>query len=233
MTRVGNVIEIAVVALALLVAAAGCSTRAVLASPAGARQLQPVAPGQNEPEDRKIVRNAALHLLTPSEDDFPAIIESARKLCLDAKGYVSEESSTSITLRIPNQRLDDTLTALSMMGTVAAKNVTGRDVTTEYTDLDIRIDNARNLERRLEDILKKAGTVAEVLEVERELSRVTLALEQLEGQKRMLNNQITFASLTLKLGKAFAQPVSRTRKGPLGWAFYEMYRGVRWLFVRG
>jgi hypothetical protein len=188
----------------------------------------------DEPQDRKIVRNATLHLLTPTEDDFPSVIDRARKLCLDGGGYVSAESSSSITLRIPNEGLDDALTALSMMGTVVRKDVAGRDVTAEFTDLEVRIDNARKLESRLKDILKAAGTVPEILEVERELSRVTLELEQLEGRRRLMDDQTALATLRLTLGIPIVQPQpTRVRKGPLGWALYELYRGVKWLFVRG
>jgi hypothetical protein len=162
--------------------------------------------------------------VTGTEHEFPDIIEGARKLATGAGGYVVEESSTSIALRIPNERLDSVLASLTTLGKVTRKNVTARDVTAEYTDLEIRLDNARALEGRLKEILKQASTVAETLDVERELARVTLELDKLEGQKRLMNSQITFATLRLTLS-------GRIRKGPLGWAFYGLYRGVKWLFV--
>src|SRR5262245_1326557 len=136
----------------------GCSTRKLAVAPSGALQLRP-APAPNEPQDRTIVRNAAMQMLTGTAAEIPAVIESARKRAGEAKGYVFEASSPSIGLRIPSARFDGVIGALSTLGKVTQKNVTARDVTAEFVDLEIRIDSARKLEARFKEILRQANGV--------------------------------------------------------------------------
>jgi len=75
----------------------------------------------------------------------------------------------------------------------------GRDVTEEYIDLEARLRNLRRQEERLLEILDRAESVKDVLEVERELGRVRGEIERLEGRLRYLSNRVEFATITVEL----------------------------------
>lgn len=81
-------------------------------------------------------------------------------------------------------------------------------------DIPVTIDKARELARKVQD----------VLEVEKELSRVTLELERLKGQMRTMKRETTYASFRLSVEE-------EVTPGPLGWVFYGSYKAVKWLFV--
>lgn len=178
-----------------------------------------------DPEaDRKLVRDAILTVEVGSDDAVAPALEQARVLTEATGGYVSWEGPGTMTLRIPDARLDETLDRLGELGDVERREVSVRDVTASFTDLQIRLDNARALQARLRALLDRAETVADVLAVERELARVTVEVESLEGQMRLLQNQVAYSTVRLEVYDG-ATP------GPLGWVFVGAYEVVKWLFV--
>lgn len=174
--------------------------------------------------DQKLVRNAYLTVETDDEEDFEPAIRKLAELARSLDGYVASESKTSILFKIPTTRLDEALEAVKRLGKVTNANVTVQDVTAQYVDLQIRIDNLRRLRTRLQELLIAGQNVQEVLEVEKELARVTRELEQLEGQMRLLQNQVGYATVSVDLEESVSP-------GPIGWIFYGTYKAVKWLFV--
>ncbi len=174
--------------------------------------------------DQKLVKNAYVTLEMDDEDEFEPAIRKLAELAKLHKGYVVDESKTNITFKVPTEKLDEVMVALRKLGDVTQQNITVSDVTGQYVDLQIRIDNLRRLRTRLQELLVQGQTVTEVLEVEKELARVTRELEQLEGQMRLLQNQVGYATVRAN----FEESVS---PGPIGWIFYGTYKAVKWLFI--
>lgn len=176
---------------------------------------------------RKLIRNASVELGVPEEEDAEAAVDAARALAEQADGYVAFEGPGSITLRIPDARLDATLDALAALGRERRRDVRTADVTAQFTDLEIRLANARALQTRLRALLDQAESVEDVLAVERELARVTTEVEQLEGQMRLLQNQIAYSTVAVRV----VAEGEEVRPGPLGWVFVGAYEAVKWLLV--
>ncbi len=174
--------------------------------------------------DQKLVKNAYVTLEIDDEDDFEPAIRKLAELAKLHKGYVVDESKTNITFKVPTDKLDVVMVSVRKLGEVTQQNITVSDVTGQYVDLQIRIDNLRRLRTRLQDLLVEGQTVTEVLEVEKELARVTRELEQLEGQMRLLQNQVGYATIRANLEESVSP-------GPIGWIFYGTYKAVKWLFI--
>jgi uncharacterized protein YPO0396 len=158
------------------------------------------------------------------EDEFPAKIERAAKLARGMDGYVSGETEESITMMVPTERLDEALDDLSKLGEVTERDIDVQDVTRQYTNLQVRIDNLRKMRNRLKELVEQSVTVEEVLKVERELGRVTSELEQLEARMRVLERDTTYATIRVY----FEEKVT---PGPVGWIFYGTFLAIKWLFV--
>lgn len=77
---------------------------------------------------------------------------------------------------------------------------------------------------RLAALLERATTVEEILAVERELGRVTESLTLLEAKLAAQSTRVDFAEVRLHV----EDPPS---PGPVGWVFYGLFKGVKWLFV--
>ena len=173
---------------------------------------------------RKLVRNAWLELEVGGEDERRHINSEARKIARALGGYLATEGSLGFTVRVPADQVEVATKRLGALAELVDQGFSVEEVTAKYVDLVVRLENAKRLKRRLQSLLDRATKVEEVLSVEKELARVTENLERLEGQLRVLKKQVALATIEVR----FKDDVS---PGPLGWVFYGIYRGVKWLFV--
>lgn len=110
---------------------------------------------------------------------------------------------STITVRVPVETFDATLAALRNVGAeVIDEDIRSQDVTAQYTDLTARLRNATAAEQQLLDILTRAQSVQDTIEVQRELTQVRERIEVLQGQLNVLTNQTTLATIVLRLHPA-------------------------------
>src|SRR5205085_9575256 len=157
--------------------------------------------GKGASLERKIVRNADLAI---EVKDPEATADSITSIATGLGGYVGgsklERSGDvlrgTMTVRVPAEQFDSAISQFKGLGTkVKRENITGQDVTEEYTDLDARI---RNLEatadqlRALEaTIREKTNRADDILTVFNQLSNVTQQIEQAKGRQNALSQLST------------------------------------------
>jgi hypothetical protein len=153
-----------------------------------------------------IARTASIHLSVLNLDDSRAALTrltTAEGGSIARIGVSGERPAIRIidaTLKIPSARLDAALAALRTMGRVVGESQGSEDVTAPSADLDARLANARHTEQRLAAILdKRSGTVADVLAVEREMSRVRGDIEQMEAERKRLTSRIDMATINVRI----------------------------------
>ncbi len=175
--------------------------------------------------DRKLARSAWLVFEVDDDgDERDVFIRRADQIAAGFDGYLATQSASGFSMRVPAAQLDEAIAALEELGDVTSRGHRVDDVTRQHRDLGIRIDNAKHLKTRLLALLEKTQDVKEILAVEKELSRVTLELESLEAQMRNLSRTVALATIDV----TFEDDVS---PGPVGWIFYGVFKGVKWLFV--
>ena len=191
------------------------------------------APIQSGP---MIIRTADLQLITKEFDKARAEMEAVLK---KHRGYVSELKvsgaagsgrTLTSTLRVPADQLDSTLAELKTLGRVASESQSGQDVTSQYVDLQARLANARNTEKRLTDILnQRTGKLKDILEVEQEVDRVRGEIEQMEAESKQMTKQVSFATLNVAITedyKAQLEVVPPSTATRLSNAAVEGYRSM-------
>jgi hypothetical protein len=146
-------------------------------------------------------------------------------------GYLSQRGSDSVTVRVPSKEFYPMNDFIRSLAKVRYENATAQDVTMQYTDLKIRLDVQLKMLARYEDLLKKSTSVKDAVEVERELSRITERVETLKGQIRYYDSQIGYSTISVSFQEPYSAFTKETKPGPLGWVFYGLYVGVKWLFV--
>jgi hypothetical protein len=156
-------------------------------------------------------------------DKLESTVDKVNAYILENKGYIIFKSLSEIQFKIPTESFDVCLKKLETFGTVTDKRVYIDDITNQFYDSKIRLENALKLQQRLIELLTKSKTVQDAIEVEKELSRVTTEIETQKSQLNRLENLSTMSSVTLRIRK-------KERLGPLGYVFYGIYRGVRFLF---
>jgi hypothetical protein len=151
-----------------------------------------------------IARTARLRVTTA---DFEAARRVVDRVVADTGGLVGKVTvstnrgdarALSATLLIPADRLDAALASLKVIGLALEETQGGDDVTSQVVDVEMRLSNARNTEKRLVDLLqKRTGNLADVLAAEREIARVREEIERFDAQRKSLDRRVTYATLTL------------------------------------
>jgi Domain of unknown function (DUF4349) len=156
------------------------------------------------PDTRRIVRNGSLDLLV---NDVAQSVEKIGSLVSAAGGFVEKSTqansgshSASVMVRVPAARLDQITSQIKGLATnVDRESVEVRDVTREYIDLDARLRNAQAEEAQYLQILKRATTIKDTLDVTEKLSDVRGRIEQSQGEMKFLTAQIDMSTLEISL----------------------------------
>lgn len=157
-------------------------------------------------DETKVVYQGSMQLVV---DNVDTAVVTASGIVRGAGGYIgaSERSSdgenpvATITYRIPAEAWEDVLDQLRQLGTkVAGERTTAVEVTGQIVDLEARIRNLRATETALQAILARAERIADVLEVQRELTGVRGEIERLDAQRAALEDQAAYGTLAVTYG---------------------------------
>jgi hypothetical protein len=222
-----------VLALGLALAGVGCSKESRSAAPAtvstsahsdaptmvAAATASPVSattPGTTKPtmEARALIVTMDLALVTKDPD---AVASRVRTEVERSGGFVADANvsgsadsrSVKLDLRVPPSQAKSLRASLAGMGELVQDNEKTEDVTEQRADLEARLRNARAQEKRtLEIMAQRTGSIAEVLEVERELAREREVIERYEAQKRAMDAKIDLATVHLTVSAKPAPAVA-------------------------
>ncbi|MDG1950577.1 MAG: DUF4349 domain-containing protein [bacterium] len=158
--------------------------------------------------DQKIIKTGTLDLVV---DDVEESVDSMKSLAQTVEGYVQSSStrehsdgtmSGSMTIRIPSETFDETLTGLKDLSLVVEREtVSAEDVTEQYIDIASRLENAKAQEERYVEILDVATTVEEILDIEKALGEIRGYIESLTGQLKYLDSVTDFSTITVSLSE--------------------------------
>ncbi len=159
--------------------------------------------------DRMIIRTANMQLVV---DDVRDTIDKITNLAQDRKGYVVNSSSWKegervvgqITVRVPSADFDYAMSVLrSMAVEVTSETTSAQDVTEEYVDLEATLRNLEATEAQLLKLMEKAVKVEDILDVQRELSRVQQDIERTKGRMQYLErtSAMSLIQVTLEQSK--------------------------------
>jgi hypothetical protein len=151
--------------------------------------------------DRSIVRTGSLELTAKNPIRTAAAITS---IVIGSGGRVDTvaedptgDASSSLTARIPADVFDATLTRIKREGTVRTVSLRGTDVTSQVTDYAVRIKGLRTSIDRLQDLLAKASTTTDLVQIESTLTTRETDLERLLAQQQALTDQVSYATLSI------------------------------------
>ncbi len=154
---------------------------------------------------RMIVRTGNMALVVV---DVARTIEQITSLAGSFEGYVVSSNSWqegdrlagSIAIRVPAERFSDAIGALRQMAVeVTSESTSGQDVTEEYTDLSAKLRNLEATEAQLLRLMEKAEKVEDILNVQRELSKVRGEIEQTKGRMQYLERTSTTSLINVSL----------------------------------
>lgn len=156
--------------------------------------------------DRKVIKNGSLDLLVKSAEksakDIQSVAEKLGGFVADSDIYnvAQDAKSGRITVRVPANKFNIAFDEIKKFAIkVERENSSAQDVTEQYIDLESRLKNLRAQEAQYLEIMKKAETVEDILNVSSRLSEVRGQIEQIEGQLKYLASQVDMTSITASL----------------------------------
>ena len=158
--------------------------------------------------NRKLIRNATVELEVAKFDEA---VQKITGFANEDRGYVATTSSEKqengklkgqIVVKVLPENLDRFLQKLRGLGELKNQTLGTEDITKAYFDTDARLKNARVMEQRLVDMLKKkSDDINDLLQVEKELGRVREQIEQMQGELKFWDSQVQFATVTISLAE--------------------------------
>jgi hypothetical protein len=172
-------------------------------------------------KDRLLVYNAYLDLVAKQPDTLKTTFFA---LAEKYEGYVQKFSNEIAILKIKAEFLEKSISEIAQLGKLKRRQIVGDDVTENYLDYKIRLENAEKIRNRYLSLLEKTQTIDEIIHVEKELARINTDIDLLKGKIALLDNQIAYATIQVNIQR-------KVQPSVLGYVFIGVYEGVKRLFV--
>src|SRR5262245_4498632 len=205
------------IAIAILGITSACSSalqRPTVAAPATV---------QTSSTDRLTVRTGDQQVAV----DSPALAGRAvERLIQQSGGYLERTSGSTdgnvlIEGRVPAVQLDAIMDSVATLGKERHRRTTGIDVTDQYSDLQARLNSDLALRDRLRQLIDRATTLDEIVNLEQQIARLQADIDGLQSRIDRLKTQTELAALSVSLDRKHVL-------GPLAIAG----RGVAGLFAK-
>ncbi|WP_430906995.1 DUF4349 domain-containing protein [Maribacter sp. 2-571] len=161
--------------------------------------------------DLKIIKNAQCRFKVSSVDSTTA---SAQKIATSYSGYISDMRFTNdsyrrenrFTVRVPQKHFEEVLERLTALAEfVEIKDISSKDVSEEYVDLQSRLKTKLEVKQRYDDILRtKAKTVEDILLAEEKLRVLQEEIEAAQGRLQFLSSKVALSTIQVDLYETVA-----------------------------
>ncbi|TNJ47088.1 DUF4349 domain-containing protein [Tamlana fucoidanivorans] len=203
-----------------------------------ASEVSVAKPSEAKNSSPKIIKEGFLRFETQDLDKtFSQISNSLTAY----KGYIQNDYtnksynriSRHLIVRIPTEQFQNTVDAISKDVTYFdSKRISTKDVTEEFIDLEARLKTKKTLEKRYLELLDKAKTVEDVLNIERELSKIREEIEAKEGRIKYLQNKVSFSTLDIEFYKYTDEaPVTLSYGSKMWNALKSGFNGISLFFL--
>ncbi len=115
-------------------------------------------------------------------------------------------SSGTLVLQVPQAAFASVLTQVQSIAKVTSMSSTSTDVTSQYVDLQARINALQASRQQYLTILGQATSISDILAVQSQLDTIQSQIEQLQGQLNLLDSQTTYSTLTVSLSQSGHRP---------------------------
>ena len=241
--------------LSLLLALAGCGAKSEAAYDKAAPQeaagtymmaetmaanslTEDTAASAQVPENRKWIVTVDMSAET---EDMDVLINGLQEHIDSLGGYVQNQRisngsyrasyryrSANLTVRIPAESVDSFTEKVSGMANVTRSSKDLEDITLSYVATESRMKALQTEEERLLELMAKADTMSDLLEIEARLTDVRYELESVTSQLRSYDNLVSFATIYLNIEevKEYTPVAEKTRWEKITDGFVKSLKGV-------
>ena len=164
------------------------------------------APQKN---NEKIIKTVEAYVMTKEYDKY---IDSLTASVTANGGYIENSDANMggygntnrhsvYKLRIPADKLAAFMLSAEENGKITSKTETQQNVTLEYVDVESRISAYETEKETLTGLLEKAASLENVLAIQERLSEVNYQIENYTAQLRVLENRVSYSTVTLHINE--------------------------------
>ena len=190
------------------------------------------------PENRKWIVTVDMSAET---EDMDALIAGIQEQIDALEGYVQNQRisngsyrssyryrSAYLTVRIPAESVDAFTEKVSGMSNVTHSSKNLEDITLSYVATESRMKALQTEEERLLELMAKADTMSDLLEIEARLTDVRYELESVTSQLRSYDNLVNYATIYLNIEevKEYTPVTEKTRWEKITDGFVKSLKGV-------
>lgn len=225
-----------VIGLLILILMLGCSKNENASLEIVDEELMSTQTEQQEVNvERKLIKEGRVEFETEA-------INATRKQVFESiekhEGYISSDQeyksigriSNTIIIRVPAKSFDLLLNdATKGVSKFDSKDIKVKDVTEEFLDIQARLKTKKELENRYLELLKKANSVTEILEIEKQIGQLRSEIESVEGQLKYLESKVSLSTLTMTFYQTVPNETEFGNKFKNG--FKNGWNNLVWFFV--
>lgn len=178
------------------------------AAPPMEKPINPEKPNKIDTISKKLIKNGTLDLQVANIKNAQSkISENIKRF----GAYVQNEEFSNIeveerlflTIRVPHKNFEPMMNSFSdgTVGSVLSKSVETDDVTEDYTDTAIRLANKNIYLEKYRDLLKRAASTKDMLEIQEKIRLLEEEIESAEGKLRFIDDRVNYSTLRLTLIK--------------------------------
>lgn len=156
-------------------------------------------------EKKKIIKEGRMGIETK---DIAAMKSRVDAAVARYGGYYGQENyddgdyraSYVLSMRVPSQNFEKFVEEIGAGGgKVLYKQIDAHDVTETFVDLETRMATKRRSLERYRELVRRANTIREVMEVEYEIRRLEEEIESVEGRLRFMGDRVSYSTLELTI----------------------------------
>ncbi|MBB4805151.1 hypothetical protein HNP38_000423 [Chryseobacterium defluvii] len=124
------------------------------------------------------------------------------------------DENLGLIIRVPHKNFDALINSFSDgIGSVQSKSISSDDVTEEYTDVSIKLSNKKIYLEKYRDLLKKAGSTKDMLDIQEKIRGLEDEIDVAEGKLRFIDDRVNYSTLNLSLYKEKARSSATSKIG--------------------
>lgn len=154
---------------------------------------------------KKIIKDGNMSIEVTDLQNSKNRVDSLVKLY---NGYYAKESlnnyrrtiSYNLKIRVPSNNFEKLVADVEKgKGKINSKEIDARDVTDEFIDVETRLNNKRSYLKRYNELLNKAKTIKDIVQIEDKISEIEEEIESSVARLKYLNDQVDYSTLTLNI----------------------------------
>lgn len=159
---------------------------------------------------RKLIKTVNMNLET---QEYETLMTNLQERVKELDGYIQNMESNNgsaysysrsrknanLTIRIPQQRLDEFIGSISDLANVVSRSESVDDVTLQYVDMQSHKESLQVEQARLLELLERAESLDDIITLENRLTSVRYQIESMESSLRTFDDQVDYSTVYLRI----------------------------------